>query len=91
MDDLPSPYEATEIEKLRAERDRYRILAGTELRTEAARKIFAAASAAALQAVRDLPEDERTAFEASMGKPMEVALKEGVQFTLNGQRLDVKG
>lgn len=80
-----------DIAKLTAERDRYKQLAQGELRNQGAQRVFAAAAAAALHVVRDLmPDDEREAFESAIGKSMDDALAEGLQFQLGDQKLNVK-
>lgn len=78
------PIDEEEFERLQAERDRYKQLAQGQLANDAIGKAFDAARGVAIQALKHLPDDEREALEAHLGKSIDEALKDGLRLTWAG-------
>lgn len=78
------PIDEEEFERLEAERDRYKQLAQGQLANDAIDRAFGAARAIAIQALKHLPDDEREALEAHLGKTIDEALGKGLRLTWAG-------
>lgn len=85
------PIDENEYERVLDERDRYKQLARGALVQQAIEKVFGLAQATAREALHNLQPDELEALEAQLEKTVEEALAEGMELTLNGQKLNLKG
>lgn len=83
---------AEDVQKLQDERDYYKRLAQGQLAQNAIEKAFTTARSTALQALLHLPDDERDALEAQLGKPVAQAADEGLRVTWgDGEALQLGG
>lgn len=80
----------TSADQLKAERDRYKLLASQALIDLAMKRAFEAAGKAAVKVMTSLPVDELEAFERGIGMTVEEGLKKGLTLTFNKQVIEIK-